>query len=580
MINKAICLIEQNHGFRLDPEAFNLSDPKVYQLLSSGDTDGIFQLESSGMKELVVKLRPERFEDLIALVALYRPGPLGSGMVDDFIKRKHGLVSIEYEIPELEDVLRETYGIILYQEQVMQIASQLADFSLGDADILRRAMGKKKSEEMEKQKEKFLSGARKKGIQQKKAERIFELMGYFAEYGFNKSHSAAYAMVSFQTAFLKANYPAEFMAALLSSEMGDADKVMKYLSDCREKGLLVLPPDINESYGDFSVTREGIRFGLAAVKNVGLGAIDSIVEGREKDGQYTSLYDFCRRVDLRRVNKRVVESLIKCGAFDSTGAHRSQMMLALETAIEKAQQDQRAKENPQMNMFGMLETEEKKEDFMEIEEWPENQLLSNEKDVLGFYLTGHPLARFEKLLNQYATISTTDFRGKVHKSEVRLGGVVSQLKEINTRKGDRMAFATVEDLNGFMEVVVFADLYKERIILIKSGEPILVVGRLELEGEKGKIIAQDIIPLEEAQEGLSKRVHFRVNTLGLTQEQLKKLKIIFEQSQGECEVYLHLVVPNKGETILQLPDEFCILLSKKLINEVTDLFGYQVMEFQ
>src|SRR3990167_4600491 len=345
VIDKVVKLLKSNKNIELDIDNLILDDAETYKLLSSGDTDGIFQLESSGIKELLRKLKPETFEDVMSVVALYRPGPLQSGMVDDFIKRKHGKAPIKYELPQLKDILANTYGVIVYQEQVMEIAKVLAGFSPGDADVLRKAMGKKLPEEMVIQRERFIEGAKKNKAEQKKAEKIFDLMANFAGYGFNKSHSAAYALIAYQTAYLKAHYPVEFMAATLTSEMADTDKVIKYIGECRNMAIEILPPDLNESRKNFTVIGNKIRFGLAAVKNVGEAAIDVILNTRETEGQFTSILDFCTRVDLRKVNRRVIESLIKCGAFDFTGGKRSQLRAPFKKIMNISQGGKKEKVN-------------------------------------------------------------------------------------------------------------------------------------------------------------------------------------------------------------------------------------------
>jgi DNA polymerase-3 subunit alpha len=354
VLNLAVEMVRNNHDPEFSLDGLDLEDEASYRLLQKGDTTGVFQLESSGMKELLIRMKPEVFEDIIALVALYRPGPLESGMVTDYVERKHGRRKVEYPLPQLEQVLKETYGVIVYQEQVQEIARILAGYSLGEGDILRRAMGKKVKEEMDGQKVRFMSGAKEKGIDPKKADYIFELMAKFAGYGFNKSHSAAYGLISFQTAYMKAHYPLEFMAAVLTSEVNNSDKVMAHVAECREHELTVLPPDINQSGKMFSVPKDAgaIRFGMAAVKNVGEGAVDSILEARDEDGEFADIYDFTERVDLRRVNRRVLESLIKCGAFDSTGAHRAQLMAVIDEAIEQGQKMGRDRESGQSSMFG------------------------------------------------------------------------------------------------------------------------------------------------------------------------------------------------------------------------------------
>lgn len=575
---------EEHHRYQgLDLSQTSLDDELTYRLLEAGDTSGIFQLEGSGMRDLLIKLKPENFDDLIALLALYRPGPLGSGMVDDFIKRKHGLIPVKYEVPQLEEILKDTYGVIVYQEQVMKIASTLADFTLGDADLLRRAMGKKKPEEMAEQKEKFLLGAKKNKIRREKAEKIFDLMAMFAEYGFNKSHSTAYAMIAYQTAYLKAHYPIEFMAALLTSEKENTDKVIRYISECNDKGIVVLPPDINASFRNFTVSDGKVRFGLAGVKNVGTQAIESIISTREKDGNFDSIFDFCERVDSRKVNRRVIESLIKCGAFDYTGVYRSQLMLALDDAMGAAQTIQKDRANGQMNMFDVFKGTCKVDSnltFPDIEEWPENQLLTYEKEVLGFYITGHPLTRYKEDLKRYANADTMSVLQFDNKAEVRIGGVVTSIKELNTRKGGRMARVTLEDLKGFIEIVVFSETYKDISSLLKGDEPVLVTGTLTIEEEKPKIIAREIIPLSEVKERINVNVHFTVRTPSVTKKQLERLKDILLNHQGKSEAYLHLLIPNRSETIISLGDDLRLTPSDLLIKEVEELLGYPATTFQ
>ncbi|MEJ2331384.1 MAG: DNA polymerase III subunit alpha [Desulfobulbaceae bacterium] len=394
VIDRAIKLIEADLGNPLDIDTLPLDDPKTYDLLCKGDALGVFQLESPGMRALLTNMKPEVFTDLIALVALYRPGPMESGMVGNFVDTKHGKKPANYPLPQLKPVLQETYGVIVYQEQVMKIANILANYTLGDADILRRAMGKKIPEVMANEKEKFMAGAEKNNIPLDKALYIFDLMAKFAGYGFNKSHSAAYALIAYQTAYLKAHYPAQFMAALLSCDMNNTDKVVAYINECRDREIEVLPPDINESDKDFTVVEDRIRFGLAAVKNVGEAALDSIIEERLADGPYTSLEDFCCRVDLRRVNRRVLESLIKAGAFDSLGLKRSQLFAILDQALEQGQAAQRDRLSGQISLFAVMDSEDEQQhtkiEIPSIPDWTDQEKLSFEKETVGFYLTGHP----------------------------------------------------------------------------------------------------------------------------------------------------------------------------------------------
>lgn len=567
-------------GFNL--ESIDLSDSGTYQLLSSGATNGVFQLESAGMKELLVKLKPEAFEDVIALVALYRPGPLGSGMVDDFIKRKHGQEPVEYVLPELQEVLGETYGVIVYQEQVMKIATLLADFSLGDSDVLRRAMGKKISAEMEQQRERFLEGARNKRINPEMAERIFELMAKFAEYGFNKSHSAAYALIAFQTAYLKAHYPVEFMASLLTSEVDTTDKIVKYIAECRDMGIEVLPPDVNESWRDFTIVDDRIRFGLAAIKNVGTGSIESILAERGRGGAYRSLFDFCRRVDLRRVNKRVLESLIKSGAFDFTKASRAQMILALDDAVDRAQSFQKARESKQLGIFAQSEEENpegsEQKDLPEVEEWPENQLLAFEKEAVGFYITSHPLARFEKEIKLHTHEDTMSILTKHNGSEVTICGVASSVKEIQTRKGDRMAFLSLEDMKGFVEVILFPDVFQASLPYLRGDDPLVVRGVLDMEEENPKIKAAEVLPLSRSSEAPVSKVHLILKSPGIARDQLVELKRILLENKGDRAAVLHLIVPNQGETIIRLPIK--VDPSSALLASLEAAFGYPIAYFE
>jgi DNA polymerase-3 subunit alpha len=563
----------------LDINNLPLDDPKTYRLLSAAETDGVFQLESSGMKDLLVRLKPEKIEDVIALLALYRPGPLGSGMIEDFIKRKNGKVPIKYEMPELEPILKDTYGVILYQEQVMKIANDIAKFTLGEADLLRRAMSKKKPEEMRELEERFLKGAMEKRINPSKAEKVFDQMLQFGGYGFNKSHSAAYALIAFQTAYLKAHYPVEFMAALLTCEMGDEDKVTKHIGECREKGIDIIPPDMNESFRDFTVIGNRIRFGLAGVKNVGNAAIEAIIQEREVQGKFISLFDFCERVDLRKVNKRVIESLIKCGAFDFSGVYRSRLITVLEDAIERAQNLQKDKANGQTNLFQLFSDQRHTVElkYPEIDEWNDNELLAYEKETLGFYITGHPLVRYKEFIEKHTNTDTIRITLQRNEKEVRIGGMIRSLKEINTKKGDRMAFATLEDIQGTIEVIIFSDLFKEVSTLIKSDEPVIVTGSVSSDEDKIKVIASKIRPLSEVMSKKTRSVHFHLSSEQAVKEKIKRLKELIQAYPGECPAYLHVTMPGKSETVISLDTHFCVEPSSPFTRELEVLFGQQVM---
>jgi DNA polymerase III subunit alpha len=583
VIDKAVRLIRAGETPDFDLKLIRDDDPKAYELLSKGETTGVFQLESSGMKEYLVKLKPSCFEDLIAMVALYRPGPLGSGMVDSFIKRKHGEETFDYPFPQLEPILKDTYGVIVYQEQVMLIAQVLAKYSLGGADLLRRAMGKKKAEEMAKQKEIFLAGAKENKLDPKKAEGVFDLMEKFAAYGFNKSHSAAYALIAYHTAYLKAHYPVEFMAALLTEDMENTDKVIKNINEVRSMGIEVLPPDINASDRSFTVHSNSIRFGLGAVKGVGAAALESIIEQRN-EGLYSSLQDFCEKVDLRKVNKKVVEALVKCGAFDSLNGKRAQYMAVLEESMDIGQKMQREKEQGQASLFGTEEIVSHKGNgygkLPDIDDWSEKVLLGFEKEALGFYITGHPLDRHSAVIKRFATCETAGLIERTDKEEVKVCGIVAGIKELTTKKGDRMAFVTLEDLSGFVEMVVFPEVYQASMELLKGEEPLLVSGTLDIGEESCKLLVTEVLSLSEVKERLTKRVHFRLTTPGLSESQLRSLKDILGRYRGNCDVLLHLVIPNRSETIISLPEKLKVSASDEIMDAAEKLFGYNVVTFE
>lgn len=586
VIDKAVKLINKGKQDSLMITDIPLDDKETYRLLSSGDTAGVFQLESSGMRDILTKMGPERFEEIIAILALYRPGPIGSGMIDDFIKRKRGDVRIEYETPELKDILEETYGVMVYQEQVMKVANLLAGFSLGDADILRRAMGKKKPEEMARQKEDFIKGAIKRGIDEKKAEKIFDQMAYFAGYGFNKSHSAAYALISYQTAYLKAHYPVEFMTAMLSSEMGNSDKVVGYIRACRDRGIAILPPDVNESYNDFTAISHGIRFGLAAIKNVGSIAIESIITAREEGGRIKSIFDFCRRVDLRKVNRRVIEGLIKSGAFDSTGAKRSQLMEVMERAMEEGVTIQRERTNGQINIFspsisdgtdnGSFVAEEKLSD---MPEWDETQILRNEKESVGFYVTSHPLARYESELKRFSVSMSEDVGSMPDGSRVMICGIIGGKKVINTKKGEKMAYVQVEDLHGSFEVIIFPELFRKVSTLILADSPLLVSGWID-RGEKGvKIRAKDMELLSDALSRPVSRVDISLSSEGIKAPDLINLKKILCRYHGDCLVYLRIHHPDQNESVIAVDENLKVSPTDSFVLAIETSFGKGTVSF-
>jgi len=579
VVDQTIQLIEKNRGMKLELSEIPLDDSEVYALLGAGSNLGIFQLESSGMRDLLTKLKPQSFKDIIALVALYRPGPLDSGMVGEFIKRKHGQELIRYELPALEEILKDTYGVIVYQEQVMRIASTLANFSLEYADNLRRAMSKKDTLEMERQKEKFLEGAQKSKIPLKKAEKIFEQMETFGRYGFNKSHSAAYALLSYHTAYLKTHYPIEFMAALLTSEAQNADKIVRYISECREMKIEILPPDINESFKHFVVVGNQIRFGLTAVKNVGDAAIDIILTERQDNGKFKSLYDFCHRVDLRKVNRRVVESLIKCGAFDFSKAYRSQMLTVLGDILDHSQSARRKKGEPQLSML-IDHAGELKEDYPDIDEFSENQLIAFEKETIGFYISRHPLSRYQEEIQKHTDWDTSTLSKLQNGAEVKICGLVSGLKEIVTKKGDRMAFLTLEDMKGFVEVILFPEVFKAALSCLRGSDPLLVKGTLDLSEEHIKIKGTEVLPLPELTSSPMKPFHLKIPLSSLTSSQLTGLKEIVIANRGSSKVLLHFMGGNNRETVVALSDRYTVDPSQHFKNDIQQLFKSSPISFE
>jgi DNA polymerase-3 subunit alpha len=552
VLANTVQLVADSRGIGLDLERIPLDDAKTYQLLSDARTFGVFQLESAGMRDALRQLRPERLEDVIAMVALYRPGPMQ--MIPEFTARRHGRVKVSYEHPLLEKHLHETYGIMVYQEQVLKIANDLAGFSMSEADDLRKAMGKKRPEIMAAQRVKFLTGAVARGIKAKVAERVFDLMEKFAGYGFNKAHASAYGIVAYQTAYLKANFPVEFMAALLTSEMANTDKVVIHIEECRAMAIEVLPPDVNLSGFRFGVAAGTIRFGLGAVKNVGEKAIESIVGARESQGPFAALADFCRRVDLQLVNRRVIESLIKAGVFDSLGQSRAHLLTGLDAALEAGQRHQRERDLGQASIFdlmggGGLPAVEPAAVEPPIPEWDSDQLLLYEKEVLGFYLSGHPLKRVWAEAQRLGAIGTADLASREDSSRVVLCGLIGAMREINTKNGDRMAFATLEDMDGSLEITVFPETFRQSAAHLRSGAPLLVRGRVEGTATARKLLAEEIRPLGAAGDSRPP-VACRIRAERAGPEQLRDLRALCDAHPGPVPVYLH-VRGDGGEVVVR-----------------------------
>jgi len=585
VIEKALKIIKRTQNTDIQINDLPIDDPATFKLLWNADTTGVFQLESSGMKDLLKKLQPERFEDIITLIALYRPGPIGSGMLDDYVRRRHGQVKVKYDHPILEPILKETFGIIIFQEQVMRIASNLAGFSLAAADNLRRAMGKKTPEVMAVARKGFLEGCVKNGVQLEIAEKVYDLIEYFAGYGFNKSHSAAYALIAYRTAYLKANYPVEFMAALLTSEKDKPDKMTVCLNESVRMGIKILPPDVNESYAQFTVVGGSIRFGLAAVKNVGEGAIESIIAARQKDGRFTSLYEFTERVDPRLVNRKVLESLIKCGAFDSLGKFRSQLLAVVDNAIDAAGGMQKDKVHGQLSFFDTFETEDtfKKtvQEMPDIPEWPEGQLLTFEKELLGFYITKHPLARYAKLLKTHSSCQIQDFAQKKDGDEVLVGGIMSKVKLTVTKKsGEKMAIVTFEDLTHSCEVLVFPNTYKNVGADVKTDAIVFIKGKISLRDDEPRLLAGDIIQPEDVKNEHTKAVVVNLSVPGLDDFMLDSLKNILMKYPGKIPVFFTFVEPGGERTSIALGKEFSVHAAEALIDELEGIVGAGGVNFQ
>jgi DNA polymerase-3 subunit alpha len=564
VIDRAVDIIEKTRGIRPDMDRLSLDDPEVYQLLSRGDTIGVFQLESSGLRRILCDMKPNRFEDLIAIIALYRPGPLGSGMVEDFISCKHGRKEIEYLHPLLHDILEETYGVILYQEQVMRVAGELADFTMGEADVLRKAMGKKKPAELMALRDKFIEGAACKDIDKGVASRLFDLMESFAGYGFNKSHSAAYALITYQTAYLKGHYPVEYMCAFLSSVIDNQDRVVFYLKECQKMNIKVLPPDINESFENFTVARGCIRFGLGAIKNVGFNTVKNIVAVR-KEGPFSSLFDFCRRVDSGMMNRRMMENMIAAGCFDSLGIKRREALAIMDECLNLAFQIKQSESSQQQSLFG-------EEAAMVVEpvppvkgEMPLMERLNREKEVLGFYVSGNPLDQYQEVLPLVSSYYLAELDSKSDEQYIRVAGMVSNLTRRMSRKGEAYARFFLEDLSGRMEVMVFPSALRTNETQIQGEAPLIVEGFLDNREETPKITLRKALPLPQQVQEL----FIRINGETEREDFQSRLLRLLGKHPGPLEVILLL----KGRRAIALQDPFKVAPSPDLKRELQNLCG-------
>ena len=585
VIDEAVKLAERERGTILNLDGLPVDDAQTYQLFARAETMGVFQLESAGMRDLLKKIKPTQFEDIISVIALFRPGPIGSGMLDEFMKRKHGHIPIKYEHPRLEPILKTTYGVIVYQEQVMRVASVLAGFSLAQADLLRRAMGKKIAEVMEAQRKAFVDGAHKQGISDRHANRIFDLMEHFAGYGFNKSHSAAYALISYRTAYLKAHFPVEFMTALLSSEMGNTDKLVVYLDETKRMGLTVLPPEVNESQAAFTVVdRNTIRCGLGVIKNVGFSAIASIVRARESRGRFVTMQTLCRDADLRLVNRKVCESLIKAGACDSMGLSRAALLASLDQAMEEATSVQKDRVRGQLTFFDTLNppaptaAPSAVSAVNRLRDWPESQKLAFEKALLGFYVSGHPLARHERAIKVLATATSQQLLHLEEGAIVTIGGMLTKIKHTTTKKtNEQMAVCVLEDLEGDVEVLVFPNSFSQLSPQLKPNAVVFVEGRIAIREDRPRLIAQQIVPIEQGASKLAQAMELVLRAPGMEKALLEQLKELLARFPGGVPIYFRVEMSEQPSMRLRLAESFKVEPKQELLEELGQLLGEEAV---
>lgn len=563
----------KNRGIDIDIDKIPLDDDATYKIFGEGQTTAIFQFESNGMREYLRKLRPQGIPDIVAMNALYRPGPMD--FIDDFIDRKNGRKKIDYQHPKLESILKETYGIIVYQEQVMKIASELAGFSLGKADLLRRAMGKKKADLMAKMGKEFVAGAHERGIDKKIAQGIFNTMEQFARYGFNKSHAVCYSYVAYQTAYLKAHYPAEFMAATMTSEMGNSERIVFFINECRSMGIEVLPPDVNVSIARFSVFEGKIQFGLGAIKNVGLGAIESIVAAREKDGQFKTIFDFTQRIDLRAANKKVLESLVKSGAMDSLEGNRNQLFNAIETAVAYSNNLAKEKAKNQVSLFdsGALQ-DAVMPTLDDSDDWEAEKKLTLEKELLGFYVSGHPLDPYRVEIRSFSTHTIHEIEEtKKDGMQVSICGMVVSEKIIYDRRNRPMCFITIENFTGSLECLAFADTYAQFRDFIKADSILVVQGKISArEEEKPKIIVERILELEDAWHDLPRGFYINLDVSKIEEESNSRLNHLFRSNPGNCKLYFQVKLNNDHKQ-LYYSKKYKIRPNQDFLSRVGEMVG-------
>jgi DNA polymerase-3 subunit alpha len=579
LIDDALASIAGVTGTRPDLDTLLLDDPSVYELFCKARTAGVFQFESEGMRNILRRLKPDRFEDLVAINALYRPGPIGGGLIDDFIKRRHGKVKVEYPHPLLAAILEETYGVIVYQEQVMQIASAMAGYSLGEADILRRAMGKKKKEVMAAEREKFIERSTRQGVASADAGKVFDQMEYFAGYGFNKSHSAAYALVAYRTAWLKAHYPVHFMAALLTTEKGNTDKLVQYVNECKEMGIPVLPPDVNTSSLDFTVFEDHVRFGLSAIKNVGEGAIESLVDARRRLGRpFRSIFELAGEIDLRLANKRVFEALACSGALDAFGARRSQLHAAVDAALEWGQKRRTDRESGQGNLFGgaaaMHDAAEAPAALLpDLPDWDERTRLAHEKATLGFYVSGHPLESLSGLLDDFASHRTLALRELPSGSEVSVGGIVTDFRKRKSKKGAWWGSFQLEDLEGQIEVLAFPKAFEQFQALLENDRALLITGRVASDEGRVRLTADEIVVLDNLRERKAEAVQVRLDAADVDDDLVQRLRRAVEAHRGEVSMYLEIVRPGDFRVVARVEPTLSVSPSRQLLAALEGVVG-------
>ncbi|MGH7840380.1 MAG: DNA polymerase III subunit alpha [Candidatus Binataceae bacterium] len=573
LIKDTLDLIAAGGGAPPDLNRLNLDDAESYKLLARGDTVGVFQMEGSGMRRFLSDLKPSCFEDVIAAISLFRPGTLDAGMVDPFIRRKQGKEPVEYDHPLLEPVLRDTYGVIIYQEQVMRAAQALAGYTLEEADILRAAMGKKSIAVMEKEREHFIAGAVKNGVDKAQAIAIFEKIATFASYGFNRSHAAAYALTSYTTAYLKAHFPREFMAALMSLEMDETEKTYKNIAALREMRIRVLPPDVNQSRVKFTVSGDAIRFGLGAIRGVGAKSGEEIIAVRERDGAFKSLADFCLRVGAQLLNRRVLEALIKCGAFGFTAIARAALAAQVDDGLKLAQRAQSDAVKNQISLFGKSDEPPALAPREAIAEWPRKELLDYEKETLGFYITAHPLDKYERELRRLGRLTTADLPSAPDGSRVQLAGVVQAVKLKNNKAGKRYATFSLEDREGVAECIVWPEAYQKYETIIGGLEPVVVRGKLDVGDERAQIIVDELIALEIALTEAVREVRIRAPRAQMANGDLERLKELLRRYRGQSITYLHLGLDDGSEAVFLLGDDYRIAPTEAFIAEVSTLLS-------